>query len=139
LTKELTNPCTHCTKSQNPFTSNRKHRQLRKQYKEVDDDVINLISPTCTVPDIEGVNGMDILTNSPKESGNGDVVARLANIVSEDKGEFRVIKNQLGFTIENASKIMSIPSTFVIHGLPTSRSQNVNLQFGHLFNYELVL
>jgi hypothetical protein len=64
----------------------------------VDDDVVNLISPTFTIPDIEGVNGMDILTNSPKENGNGDVVARLANIVSEDKGEFRVIKNQLGFT-----------------------------------------
>jgi hypothetical protein len=36
---------------------------------------------------------MDVLTNSPKESGNGDVATRLAYIVNEDKGKFKAIKN----------------------------------------------
>ncbi len=82
----------------------------------MDDDVVNLISPTFTILDIEGVNGMDVLTNSPKESGNGDVAARPANIVNQDEGKFKVIKNQLGSISKNASKILSIPSTLVTHG-----------------------
>jgi hypothetical protein len=39
------------------------------------------------------VNGMDVLTNSPKESGNGDVVIRPTNIINENEGKFKVIKN----------------------------------------------
>jgi len=99
-TKELINPCTHRTKNQNLSTSSRKHQQLRKQYKEVDDDVVDFISSTPTIPSIEGVNRMNVLTNSLEESGNGDVTTRLANIVSEEKcmGTFKVIRNQLGST-----------------------------------------
>lgn len=98
--EELTNPCTHCTKSQNLSTSSRKHRQLQKQYKEVDDDVVDFISSTSTILGIEGVNRMNVLTNSLEESGNGDVTTRPANIASENKcmGTFKVIRNQLHFT-----------------------------------------
>ncbi len=59
---------------------------------------------------------MDNLTNSLKESGNDDVVTRPSNIVNEDEGKFKVIKNQLGSITKNASKILSVPSTFVTHG-----------------------
>jgi hypothetical protein len=101
----------------------------------MDGDVVNFTSPTFTILDIEeGVNGMDVLTNNLKESGNGDVAIRPTNIVGENEGEFNVIKNQLGFTTKNASKIISIPSNFIIHGLPSFGCQDVNIQFGHLFN-----
>lgn len=96
----------------------------------MDGDVVNLTSPAFTVLGVEKkVNGMNVLTNSPKESGNGDGTTRLTNIVSEDKGmgTFRVIRNQSSSTAKNASEIMSIPSTFVIHGLPSSRGQGANL------------
>jgi hypothetical protein len=33
---------------------------------------------------------MDVLTNSPKESGNGDVAARPTNIVNQNEGKFKV-------------------------------------------------
>ncbi len=90
--------------------------------------MVNFTSLTFRIPNVEEkVNGMNVLTNSPDESGNGDVTAGLANIVNENEGEFRVIKNQLGSTTESASEIMSIPSTVVIHGLPSSRSQDANL------------
>ncbi len=56
--------------------------------------MVNLTSPTFIVLGIEKrVNGTNVLTNDPKESGNGDVGARLTNIASENKGmgTFRVI------------------------------------------------
>ncbi len=96
----------------------------------MDGDVVNLISPTSTVLGIEErMNGMNVFTNSPKESGNGDVTARLANIASEDEGmgTFKVIRNQSGFIAKTAFEIMSIPSTSVIHELPSSRGQGANL------------
>jgi len=96
----------------------------------VDDDVVNLTSPTFIVLGIEKrVNGTNVLTNGPKESGNGDVGARLTNIASEDKGmgTFRVIWNQLGSIVKNAFEILSIPSTYVLHGLFSFGGQGVNL------------
>jgi hypothetical protein len=71
--------------------------------------VVNFTSLTFIIPNVEEkVNGMNVLTNSPDESGNGDVTARLANIVNENEGEFRVIKNQLGSTTESASEIVCL-------------------------------
>ncbi len=51
-------------------------------------------------------------------------------------GTFRVIRNQSSSIVENAYEILSILSTFVIHGLPSFGGQGANLQFGHLFNQE---
>ncbi len=98
--------------------------------------MVDLISSTPTILGIEGVNRMNVLTNSLEESGNGDVTTRLANIVNEEKcmGTFKVIRNQLGSTTKNAFEIMSIPSTFVTHGLPSFGGHSVNLQFEHLFS-----
>jgi hypothetical protein len=82
------------------------------------------------------VNKTNVLTNSPEESGNGDVAARLINIANEDKGmgTFRVIRNLSSSTKKNAFEILSILSTFVTHGLLSFRGHGANLQFGHLFN-----
>jgi hypothetical protein len=82
------------------------------------------------------MNRTNVLTNSLKENGNGDVAARLTNIASEDKGmgTFKVIRNLRSFTKKNAFEILSILSTFVTHGLPSFRGHGANLQFGHLFN-----
>jgi hypothetical protein len=58
------------------------------------------------------VNGMDVLTNSPEESGNGDVTAGLANIIYENEGEFRVIKwEQIMFC--HMSQLFIISNIFI--------------------------
>jgi hypothetical protein len=89
---------------------------LWKQYKEANDDVVNLTSPTFTILDVEeGMNGMDVFTNSLKE-WKWWCCSKTSNIVNEDEGKFKVIKNQLGSITKNASKILSIPSAFVTHG-----------------------
>jgi len=61
----------------------------------VDDDVVNLTSPTSTIPSIERVNRTNVLTNSLEKIGNGDDATRPANIANEIKGmgTFRVIRN----------------------------------------------
>jgi hypothetical protein len=82
------------------------------------------------------MNGINVLTNGPEESGNGDVRTGLTNIANEDKGmgTFRVIRNQPSSIVKNTYEILSIPSTFVTHGSPNFGGQSVNLQFGHLFS-----
>ncbi len=107
---------THRTKRQNPPLVGNKRRRLRKQFQDDDDVVVNLTSPTSIIPNLEGMDVLDVVTSrNTEETATIDIIAQQQTTTNEDgtSNECRVTKNLWGSIAKIVSTFLSHPSYLI--------------------------
>lgn len=113
---------------------------MRKQIQNNDDVVVNFISPTSIISNLEGVDVPNVVTsNNIEKTATIDIMAQQKTTTIENGigNRFRVTINLRGFIIENASMLLSHPSSPMDRPLPSSQGQSNHLQFENVVSQEL--
>ncbi len=85
IVEEIAQKHTHHTIRQNPPPTSNKQRKLRKQIQYSDDVVVNFISPTSIVSDLEGVDMPNVVTsNNIEKMATIDIMAQQETTTNEN-------------------------------------------------------
>ncbi len=115
---------------------------MRKQIQNNDDVVVNFTSLTCIISNLEGVDVLDVVTsNNVEKMATINIMAQQKTTTIENGtgNRFRVTINLWGFITENASMLLSHPSSPMDWTLPSSQGQSNHLQFENVVNQELAI